>query len=197
MYAPTPDSEIDTMVNYADQQLDALRSIALGLTEEQARQTPCRSALSIAGLLKHTNFVLRETVKRVQQGPRLEAPTEQDYVEFHGSFTLGDEETTVGLLAEFDRLRAEALTALRSLNPDDDTMEPSAPWEGIDDARPIKWRYFLLSRVEELARHAGHADIIREQLDGELVPALVATRAGVGASGWFTPFEPKAGTITN
>jgi hypothetical protein len=49
--------------------------------------------------------------------------------------------------------------------------------------------------VEELARHAGHADIIREQIDGMSVPALVLTLAGAPANDFFTPYEPAPGTL--
>ena len=56
-------------------------------------------------------------------------------------------------------------------------------------------RYFLIHLIEEYARHAGHADIIREQIDGMAVPALVMTLEGVPANQFFAPYEPAAGTI--
>ena len=60
----------------------------------------------------------------------------------------------------------------------------------------IRARYYLAHQVEEMARHAGHADILREQLDGTSVPALVMTRAGVPANAFFQPYAPSPGTIT-
>jgi hypothetical protein len=53
MFIPGRYSESEVLVGYLDQQLTAIRAAAYGLTDQQARQTPCRSALSIGGLVKH------------------------------------------------------------------------------------------------------------------------------------------------
>ena len=57
MYRPAEHNEITGLLHYLDQQLDALRASAFGLTEAQSRETPCRSSLSIAGLIKHAAYV--------------------------------------------------------------------------------------------------------------------------------------------
>jgi len=80
-------------------------------------------------------------------------------------------------------------------NPNADILAPPAPWHGIYDARPAKLRYYLMHQVEEMARHAGHADILREQIDGFAVPALVMTMEGADANEYFQPFVPPLGTI--
>ena len=46
-----------------------------------------------------------------------------------------------------------------------------------------------------MARHAGHADIIREQIDGVSIPAIVLTADGMAASDYFEPYVPEPGTI--
>ena len=46
-----------------------------------------------------------------------------------------------------------------------------------------------------MARHAGHADIIREQIDGVAVPAIVLSEDGAPANDFFHPYVPEAGTI--
>jgi uncharacterized protein DUF664 len=61
-------------------------------------------------------------------------------------------------------MRAQLLATVAATDPAGDTMAPPAPWHGIFDARPIHARYYLVHLVEECARHAGHADIIREQI---------------------------------
>ena len=58
MFQPGLHDEVETYVGYLQTQIDSLREAAYGLTEEEARLTPCRSALSIGGLLKHATFVL-------------------------------------------------------------------------------------------------------------------------------------------
>ena len=84
---------------------------------------------------------------------------------------------------------------MRDSDPDADTMEPPAPWHGIFDARPARLRYRLIHQVEEMARHAGHADILREQIDGTMVPAIVLSQEGMAASEYFQPYVPAAGTV--
>jgi hypothetical protein len=61
-------TESETLAGYLEQQLADLRASSYGLTEEQARLTPCRSALSIGGLVKHAAYVCRGGVSG--DGPR-------------------------------------------------------------------------------------------------------------------------------
>ncbi|HEU5485376.1 MAG TPA: DUF664 domain-containing protein, partial [Microlunatus sp.] len=72
---------------------------------------------------------------------------------------------------------------------------PPAPWHGMPEPQPAKLRYLLVHQIEETARHAGHADILREQLDGELVPGLQLSLEGMPANQFFTPYVPSPGTI--
>ncbi len=53
----------------------------------------------------------------------------------------------------------------------------------------VRWVWFHL--VEELARHAGHADIIREAVDGATMYPLVAAAEGFPATDWLTPWSPQ------
>lgn len=196
MYAPAKHDEITGLVNYIDQQLEAIRSSVHGLTEEQAHRTPCRSALSIGALIKHAVWVMRSVTSRLTEGPRLDPLTEEGFADFADSTTFGERESAAELLPRFDAARKDYLDAIRASDPDAEGTEPSAPWHGIDEPRPIRLRFHLVHQVEELARHAGHADIIREQIDGHHVSEMVLTRAGAPANDFFTPYEPAEGTIT-
>jgi hypothetical protein len=194
MYGPARDDEITGLVGYVDQQLDALRAAAVGLTEEQARERPCRSALSIAGLIKHVTYVMRGASARLTGS----APTEIDehaYAAYGASFELAEGETAAGAIAAFDEVRAGYLAAMARTDPAAPSTEPPAPWFGIHDARPVNARYHLVHQVEEMARHAGHADIIREQIDGVAVPGIVMSLAGTPANDFFQPYVPQPGTI--
>jgi hypothetical protein len=194
MYTPAPDDEITGLVRYLEQQLDAMRAAAVGLTEEQIRMRPCRSALSIGGLLKHVTYGMHGALQRFADGSTA-AVDEAGYAAYMASFALADDETGAGALAEFDDVRDRYLAAIESVDPSAPTIEPPSPWYGIFDERPANARYYLVHQIEEMARHAGHADIIREELDGMAVPAIMLSESGAPANDFFQPYLPAAGTI--
>ncbi len=67
-----------------------------------------------------------------------------------------------------------------------------APWFPKDvDAWSVRW--VAMHLVEELARHAGHADIVRESIDGATMYELVAAREGWPETPWLKPWRPAAG----
>lgn len=194
MYLPTRDDEITGIVGYLDEQLAAVRAAAIGLTEEQANATPCRSALSVAGIVKHVLYGMRGAVERLRTG----APAvyhEDSMVQYMASFSLGEGETVAGLLTDFDEVHAQLREQVMDVDPGADALEAAAPWSGILEERPIRQRFYLLHLIEEYARHAGHADIIREQIDGVSIARLVMTREGAPASDFFQPYEPAPGTV--
>ena len=195
MYAPAQDDEITGLVRYLDQQLAAIRASAYGLTEQQARETPCRSALSIGGIIKHTAHGMRGAVERLTTEVTEQPVDEAALAAFMDSFTVRDDETVAATIAEFDHARAELLATMATTDPARETVAPPAPWHGIAVARPIRARYHLVHMIEEWARHAGHADIVREQIDGVAVPALVMTLEGMSANDFFRPYRPATGTL--
>ncbi len=188
MFGPGIHTESETLAGYLEQQLAGVRAAAYGLTEEQARLTPCRSALSIGGLLKHATYVCRGRERRRAQGSEL---TEQDVARFMSSFALTNEETLEGVLADFDAAVADYLADARRADPDGPDTEPPAPWDGIFEPTETRQRFHLVHHVEELARHAGHADVIREQIDGATAAELVAAVEGRPANDFVQPWQPS------
>ena len=195
MYAPTPHNEIEGIVGYVEQQLDAIRASAIGLTEAQARLRPCRSALSIGGLIKHVTYGMRGVTERLSREGQPRSAIDERFAAYQASFALADDETAIDALAAFDAARVEYVAALAAADPAAPTVEDPAPWFGIVDNRPARRRYLLVHQVEEMARHAGHADIIREQIDGVSVPAIVLSADGMPTSDYFEPYVPAPGTI--
>jgi hypothetical protein len=196
MYEPAADDEITGLVRYVDQQLEAIRAAAIGLTDEQVRARPCRSALSIGGLLKHSTNCMRGAITRLTGEVGGQPPLDEAaFAAYRDSFALTADETATGTLADFDAARTEYLAAIAATDPASPAVEGPAPWFGIYDSRPSLARYYLVHQVEELARHAGHADIIREELDGVSVPEIVLTEAGVEGNDFFQPYVGAPGTI--
>ncbi|MGH3585222.1 MAG: DinB family protein, partial [Pseudonocardia sp.] len=177
MYAPAQHDEVTGLVSYIDEQLAAIRAAAFGLTEQQARETPCRSALSVGGIIKHATYVMRGALERLGSEVTEQPVDAAAYTAFTDSFAVREDETVSGTIEDFDLVRAQLRAAIAATDPAGATTAPPAPWHGIFDARPIHARYYLVHLVEEFARHAGHADIIREQIDGVSVPTLVLTLA--------------------
>lgn len=196
MYLPARDDELTGLVNYVEQQLETLRAALFGLTEEEAHATPCRSSLSVGGILKHIEQGMRGATARLTSS---DAPVrtfdEAAIAEYQNGLVLAPDESAADLLERFDRTRVAFVAALRATDPDSEIIEPAAPWAGLHEPTPINARYYLVHQVEEMARHAGHADIIREQIDGMSVPALVLSLAGAPANPFFTPYEPRPGTL--
>jgi hypothetical protein len=64
---------------------------------------------------------------------------------------------------------------------------PKEPWYPDPDRCTVRWILFHL--IEETARHAGHADIIREALDGGLSGPLMAAAEGWPIDGWVKPWR--------
>ncbi len=195
MYEPEPDDEVSGLVRYVDQQLDAIRAAAIGLTEEQLKVRPCRSALSIGGLIKHATYVMRGATERLAGQTTPAGLDDTAIAAYTASFALADDESGGTTLAAFDTTRPGYLAAVAATDPGAATVEPPAPWHGIYDSRPAHARYYLVHQIEELARHAGHADIIREQIDGMAVPAIVLSESGAPTNDFFEPYAASPGTI--
>ena len=195
MYAPASHDELTGLVAYVDQQLEALRASIIGLTEDQAREQPCRSTLSIGGLLKHTTHGMATNTERLTTGVHVRPLDDAAFAVYQGSFELTAGETGASILETFDAARPAFLAAITATDPGAEIEEPPQPWNGIFDTRPANARYLLVHQIEEFARHAGHADILREQIDGTPVPQIVLTLAGAPANDFFQPYVPEPGTI--
>ena len=190
MFGPGRHNESDTLVGFLDGQLTSLRAAAFGLSEQQARDTPCRSALSVGGLIKHASYVMRQYLRR-SSGEDIPID-EAGFAEFTDSFTLAEGETLDAALDTFDDLRAQFLDRVASVDPGEGVSAPPAPWDGVYEPVPSVARFEFVHLVEELARHAGHADILREQLDGADAASLVMAVEGRPGNDFVQPWTPPA-----
>ncbi|MDQ1633990.1 MAG: hypothetical protein QOJ32_799 [Frankiaceae bacterium] len=194
MFHPGVYDEHQALVGYIEQQIAAIRASAYGLTDEQARETPCRSALSIGGLIKHATYVLRG---RARQKADPAAPLDEAaFALFMGSFALTADETLEGVLQSFDEAVGDYLADLRATDPGAPLTVPPAPWDGVYAPTASVERFALLHHVEELARHAGHADIIREQIDGADAGSLLMAAEGREGNTFVQPWTPAADRTT-
>ena len=179
---------------YVAAQQYAFHAIAFGLTDEQARSAPSVSALSIGGLIKHVTNCQRGWMARVAAAPELtEAdtrPMTDQAADYQDEFVMGEEETLAGILAEFDKQNAETLRLIETADLGAAVPIPQqVPWFPKDvPAWSVRWVIFHL--IEELARHAGQGDIIRETIDGATLYELLAGIEGWPETDWLKPWKP-------
>jgi uncharacterized damage-inducible protein DinB len=171
--------ERDGLLAYLAQQRDALRFAVHGLTDEQAASRPSASALNLAGLIKHVARTERYWVVEILAQREVPELREQDY---EAGFRLDEGETVADVLAAYATVAAETEAIVAEIA---DLGEPVPVPKGVpwfpQDVEAWSARWVLLHVIEETARHAGHADIIRESLDGATMYQLMAAAEGWGA----------------
>ncbi|HEY2833818.1 MAG TPA: DinB family protein [Sporichthyaceae bacterium] len=144
-----------------------LRHTANGLTDEQAATRSTVSELCVGGVIKHVTRMERRWTDFLERGPVAFGSFDAEaYAAHAASFRMEPGETLEGLLAEYAETAAhtdDVVAGLSDLNADGPL--PVTPWwpEGT------RWtaRRVLLHVIAETAQHAGHADIVREAIDGQ------------------------------
>ena len=186
--------ERDSLISYLDQQRDAFAAAAFGLSEAQIRLTPTAGTLSIGGLIKHVTTCERGWTERMAAAPAEPAPDPRPFAEraaeYGQDFVVTDADTLESLLAALSAQGDRTRGVLRSADLDAAVPVPrDAPWFPRDvEAWSVRW--VAMHLVEELARHAGHADIVRESIDGATMYELVAGREGWPETPWLKPWRP-------
>ena len=144
-----------------------LRYTVRDLTDAQAAERTTVSELCLGGLIKHVTLVERQWANFILEGPPAMGGgnDEAGSIDWAGGFRMLDGDTLAGLLEEYERV-ASRTDQLAAALPDLDASHPlpEAPW--FEPGARWSARRVLLHVIAETAQHAGHADIIRETLDG-------------------------------
>lgn len=193
--APAGD-ERQTLINFLAFQQDAFAAVAHGLTDDQARSTPSVSALSIGGLIKHVTGVQAGWIARAVAAPdfppRDTRPMAEIMAEYADQHVMRDDEKLGDLLDALRAQNAETLRAFAEL--DLDTLVPiphDVPWFPTDiDHWTVRWVGMHI--IEELSRHAGHADIIRESIDRATMYELLAAEEEWPETEFIKRWRPAA-----
>lgn len=166
---PVADAERADLLAMLAKHRHFLRFTTRGLTDEQAGQRTTASELTLGGLIKHVTLVERNWVSFIVHGPAATdgagAVTEDAVAAWQDQFRLLPGETLSGVLADYASVAAatdEVVRTLPDLNaarrlPDRPWFEPGEHWSA---------RRVIMHIITETAQHSGHADIIRESLDG-------------------------------
>jgi uncharacterized damage-inducible protein DinB len=144
-----------------------LRHTVDGLDDQAAARRTTVSELCLGGLVKHVAQVEDSWVRFIHDGPRAMAGFDEEAVAAHAAgFRMLEGETLAGLLAQYDEVAArtdELVATIPSL--DLSHPLPEAPWFPPNARRSA--RRVFMHIMAETAQHAGHADILRETLDGQ------------------------------
>ena len=161
----------------------ALTATVRGLTDEQAGERPTVSALCLGGLIKHVASMEEASLRFVVEGPSamgLDLPegvtwddftagTAREYpqwaVDHQNEFRMLPGDTLAAILARYEQVAARTEEIIAAV-PDMSATQPlpEAPWYEPGGVRSV--RRVLTHLIAETAQHAGHADILRETLDG-------------------------------
>lgn len=153
---PVPFSGPDENTGFAlflDEQRRAILSKLDGLSDDQAKARPTVSDFCMLTLVKHVAFVERrwfqlEIARR--DIPGLWPPPDDR------ELRVEPDDTVASIRDLYETIIADNRSILASVENLDDVAETTG----------VNRRWVLLHLVEELARHAGHADILREAIDG-------------------------------
>ncbi|MFD3522651.1 DinB family protein [Streptomyces sp. NPDC058653] len=182
--SPTLDAERSDLLAALAEARSALVNTARGLTDEQLGERPTAGELSLGGLIKHVasteeawmrfavdgpsamSFELPEGVTWAQFADGTAAEYPQWAIDRENDFRMGPGDTSAGILARYEKVAARTAEIVAAL-PDLSVTHPlpEAPWNEAGAVRSV--RGVLMHLVVETAQHAGHADIVRETIDGQ------------------------------
>ncbi|MFE9913386.1 DinB family protein [Streptomyces clavifer] len=180
---PTHDAERADLLAGLAAARHALTGTTRGLSDEQAAVRPTVSTLCLGGLIKHVASLEEAWMRFAVEGPsamrydlpdgvtweELAAGTAREFPQWaidHGNdFRMLPGETLAGILARYERIAARSEEVIASV-PDLSATHPlpEAPWNEPGAVRSV--RRVLTHLIAETSQHAGHADLLRETLDG-------------------------------
>src|SRR3954447_9524782 len=111
---PMVTDERDALQKFLDQCRLQLRLTAYGLTDQQARATPCASSISVGAAIKHVAFVEGSWANMVEQQPR------DDQAGFADAWVMREDETLASILAGYDAATARTDAVLAAHDLDDE-----------------------------------------------------------------------------
>jgi uncharacterized damage-inducible protein DinB len=168
---PLRGGEAETLLAFLDHHRDTLRRKVAGLDREQLGRTVGPSTMTLGGLVKHLTLVEDSWFSVVLDGnPYAEPWAGVDWdADPDWEWRTGSMEEPDALLAAYDetvaRVDRNIAAALERGGLDTLSVKPSRH-HGDGGAFSLRW--IVLHMLEEYARHNGHADLLRESIDGEV-----------------------------
>jgi uncharacterized damage-inducible protein DinB len=150
------------LITILTDQVQMLEITAKGLTDDQARERTTASELTLGSLIKHVATVIRGNIAM------LEERDENSAIDMSGldeAFSFGPDQSIEHWVGELHAAGEALAQYVATVELDDMIPQPTAPW--APERVWMSARQVLLHLLREIAHHSGHADIIREALDGQ------------------------------
>jgi hypothetical protein len=142
-----------------------LRYTVRGLTDEQATQRSTASELTLAGLIKHVTETEANWAAFAERGTQAFGVQNWSLEAWQAQWKLQPGETLEGVLARYEEVARRTDELVATLDLDAAYPLPEAPW--FEPGASWSARRAFLHVIAETAQHAGHADILRESIDGQ------------------------------
>jgi hypothetical protein len=181
--------ERDSLATFAQQQIDQVATALHGLDQQQLAQVPSASGMSLGALARHVLFIAGGAARAIVAAPEAGADPDRtpQQLQAEGGLApeaLRAEDTPESLIEQLGQVGEELAAAIRAADLDELAPVPDQPW--FEGRTTWSLRWYALHQIEENARHAGHADILRESIDGKGAYELNALAAGQSwpPAGW-------------
>lgn len=163
-------NETELILSLLDNQYSAVRHAVSDLSEDRVRSVPSASSLSLASLFNH--LVCGHAAAADRIAGTLD-PDRDPVDEWQSGWRVDDTDSVADRLARLDAVTERFATVLRA-EPDLDRVVdlPADIARWLIHEGPLTVRFLALHQIEEWARHAGHADVIRESIDGATADTL-------------------------
>lgn len=161
---PTHGAERELLIAFLDYHRATLRQKAGGLDAAQLSATLPPSDMTLGGMVKHLALVENSWLRERFTGEGLSEPwasTDWD-ADWDWDWHSAADDTPEEIWALYEEMVADADAAIAGAQLDDLSAEKSRAGE------PFSLRWILLHLIEEYARHNGHADLIRQSIDGSV-----------------------------
>lgn len=163
---PVAGDEVATLVGFLDYQRATLAWKCGGLTNEQMQITVAASSMTLGGLLKHVAYVEDDwtarwlhDLERPEPWASVDWADDEDW-DWNSAAAQSPEELLQ--LWRVSVARSQALIDQALATGGLDRLASRA----FPDGQAVSLRWILVHLIEEYARHNGHADLLREAIDG-------------------------------
>lgn len=179
----TDNERIDLLAALATARTTLLTAVR-GLDDEQLGEHPTVSALCLGGLVKHVAAMEESWLRFVVEGPSvmnfdlpdgvtwadITTGTAREYpqwmIDHQSDFQMQPGDTLAGIIARYEKVAARTEEIVATVDLSATQTVPAAPWS--DQGEQVRSvRRVLMHVIAETAQHTGHADILRETLDGQ------------------------------